>query len=142
MTIYTKELIFPYYSVYFKAIYESLGCLKGYTIFPYYSVYFKAPDTPTRYSIGLKYFHTIQSILKRYSDGFIHWLGLVFPYYSVYFKAFIIDIFMFIVIWNFHTIQSILKHRYVVGCNHKNRNFHTIQSILKLYHNRLVIVLR
>jgi len=59
-----RQQVFPYYSVYFKALLQTILIRQDPIKFPYYSVYFKALRV---------------LIVQHVFD--------IFPYYSVYFKA-------------------------------------------------------
>jgi len=77
---------FPYYSVYFKALFSFDLQSSSSSEFPYYSVYFKANNDRLRgtdcdrfpyYSVYFK-----ARIMRGECDA-----SFLFPYYSVYFKA-------------------------------------------------------
>ena len=108
----TSRFVFPYDSVYFKALTELPEELMNVLVFPYDSVYFKA-------------------ILKRIAGDRV----FLFPYDSVYFKASPgppAGFRMYAKKRYFHTIPSILKRgRPLYGLSGL-LYFHTIPSILKL----------
>ena len=82
--------IFPYDSVYFKAVDDPREFPDPHHVFPYDSVYFKAFMKLHPFHGMVENFHTIPSILKhdalleRIFDGEEY---AQFPYDSVYFKA-------------------------------------------------------
>ena len=82
----TRESIFPYDYVYFKARTVTLE-LDTAVLFPYDYVYFKASFASGGETKTLNHFHTITSILKQYWVGRFPRLYMQFPYDYVYFKA-------------------------------------------------------